>query len=265
MSAFISVAAMLLSNTVSGSVSLQPEGKWKLDAGATICVLQHEFSGNGEPWSLAFLPQPGFTRMELLLARHGPQNRRAGEKASLTIRPSGAMFQGDVQTSARPDGVVSYRISVDNSLLGALSQATDVEIAVDHSPAISLSLSGAAAALAALRTCEQDLVASWGVDPSRLRPFSPSLKASGFPTSADIPPVASGASGRVILLLEIGSTGKVANCKLIESSGNPVLDQRTCNIALSRMHIAPLLDADGKPIVSWTMFSFRWTAPPDPF
>jgi len=256
---------MLLSTMVGSGTSLQPEGKWKLDAGATNCVLQHEFSGNGEPWSLAFLPQPGATRIDLMLTRPGPQNRRAGDKASLTIRPSGTVFQGTVQTTVVPGVAMAYHIWIDRSLLAALPDTTDMEIAVDRSPAITLSLPAAAAAVAALRTCEQDLLVSWGVDPSRFRPFAPFLKDSEPPTTADFPPVAVGSSGRVVLLLEIGSTGRVSSCRLIQSSGNSVLDQKTCNIALSRMHYAPLLGADGKPIVSWTMFSFRWPAPPDPF
>jgi len=265
MAAHLSVAAILLSGMVSNSLSLEPEGKWKLDARETSCVLQHEFSGNGQTWSAALLPQPGSPRIELLLTQRAPQkNRRTGDKASLTIRPSGTVFQGDVQTTAMPDGAVAYHIWIDTSLLVALPETIDMEIAVDRSPAIVLPLPGMAAAAAALGTCEQDLLASWGVDPSRFRPAFPLSKVSGFPTSADYPPGASGASGRVALLLELSSTGKVTGCGLIESSGNAVLDRQTCNIALSRMHFAPLRDADGKPIGSWTTFRFRWTAPPDP-
>lgn len=261
MGAYLPLAAIFLSSMTGGGLSLQPEGKWNLDTREKSCVLQRAFSGDSQPWSVAILPHPGFLRMELLLTRHTRPNRRAGDKAKLTIRPSGAVFQGDVQTTASADAAVTYHVSVDPSLLAALSSATDMEIAVDRAPMISLPLPSMAAATTALEACEQDLLLSWGVDPARFRSVLPLDKLRGFPTSADYPAGASGASGRVVLLLELNTSGKVTSCALIESSGNAVLDQQTCNIALSRMLYPPLLDANGTPTTSWIMFGFRWVAP----
>lgn len=77
----------------------------------------------------------------------------------------------------------------------------------------------------------------------------------GF-TSRDYPRAAArlGAEGTVIARLAIGANGRVADCRVVESSGNADLDATTCRLILRRFRFEPARDAAGAPttdIVDW--------------
>ena len=74
----------------------------------------------------------------------------------------------------------------------------------------------------------------------------------GFVSYRDYPSVAfiKNQTGRVRTLLRIDATGTVANCEVIESSGVPLLDKRTCDIFSKRAKFSPALNVDGKPVPS---------------
>jgi hypothetical protein len=257
----------LLSAITDAGPPMQPAGTWSLDAGENNCVLQHKFSAGGQAWSVGILPHLGLARTELLLIHPAAAaGSEAGAKALVTLRPSGTMFDGEVRTFALPDGASMHRIAVDNAVLGALPAAAELDIAIKHRPPIALPLPGMAGAAAALKRCEEQLLQSWGVDPARFRPLVPPgqpgfIDMSPFMSADDYPKAADQASGRAIALLALGADGKVADCRLVESSGNAALDGRTCQIALSRLRYPPAHDATGKPVTSWTMLAIMWTAP----
>jgi len=53
--------------------------------------------------------------------------------------------------------------------------------------------------------------------------------------------------GTVRTKLWISREGRVSACRIIQSSGNKVLDDATCNIIKLRARFTPARDADGNP------------------
>jgi len=70
-----------------------------------------------------------------------------------------------------------------------------------------------------------------------------------------------GAHGKVVARLTIDTTGRVAGCNIVQSSGYPVLDQATCNILRRRARYGPGIDKRGRPVVSTVDESITWIAP----
>lgn len=70
--------------------------------------------------------------------------------------------------------------------------------------------------------------------------------------------------GRVVVKLWLDDTGKVASCTVDRSSGVPVLDQRTCEIALAKLVFTPAQDRRGRPIAAQVTLPVRWILPEGP-
>lgn len=66
---------------------------------------------------------------------------------------------------------------------------------------------------------------------------------------------------RVVIVLTIGSDGKVQGCKVWRASGVPEADAITCKLAAERFRFRPATDADGNPVASTYGWEQRWFAP----
>ncbi|MEO7689939.1 MAG: energy transducer TonB [Sphingomonas sp.] len=66
--------------------------------------------------------------------------------------------------------------------------------------------------------------------------------------------------GRVTVTLDIDERGVPTKCRIAESSGYPVLDAKTCELALKRGRFKPATDTTGKPVASsFTLPAVRWS------
>ena len=91
---------------------------------------------------------------------------------------------------------------------------------------------------------------------------TPARLISGSITSEDWPNAAlrEEAQGTVEVELRIGRSGRVRSCRLVRSSGNGALDNRTCSIIRERFEFAPAT-RNGRPIESRYRTSVRWVLP----
>ena len=73
-------------------------------------------------------------------------------------------------------------------------------------------------------------------------------------------------TGQTRALLTVSRKGRVTRCSVARSSGHPLLDERTCQIAVSRMRLSPALDAAGTPIDADVVLPVVWALedPPQP-
>ncbi|MDB5679456.1 TonB family protein [Sphingomonas bacterium] len=88
----------------------------------------------------------------------------------------------------------------------------------------------------------------------------PKGNPGGWFTDEDFPAAAkrANASGRVAVLLNIDTSGRVAGCRVTASSGNSDLDNTTCSLATRRGRFIVQKDSDGTPqAYSWPI-STRW-------
>lgn len=74
-----------------------------------------------------------------------------------------------------------------------------------------------------------------------------------------------GIQGTTGFRLEISPDGRVTNCIVTQSSGDPALDSATCSVLLSRAEYEPARDADGHPIAGTDYGRVTWRLPaPEP-
>ncbi len=116
----------------------------------------------------------------------------------------------------------------------------------------------------ALRTCLDDLVKSWKLDPdvqrSLLRGPEPKttpdkwLRPGDYPASA----LQSGKQAIVNFRLIIDAQGVPTECAIQSSYSGEKFDDITCRKIMERARFEPALDKDGKPVTSYHINSVRW-------
>jgi TonB family protein len=83
------------------------------------------------------------------------------------------------------------------------------------------------------------------------------IMASDYPVAA----LREERSGTVGFQLEIGSSGEVTGCNIVESSGHADLDQASCGNLMRRARFSPARDANGEPVASSYSNKVRWEIP----
>jgi periplasmic protein TonB len=98
--------------------------------------------------------------------------------------------------------------------------------------------------------------------PGLARPPQPHGTAASLFSVDDYPAQArgTGAHGRVVARLTVDTSGRVAGCSIIHSSGYGVLDEATCNILRRRARYGPPLDSHGQPEVGTVDEKIVWRA-----
>ena len=82
-------------------------------------------------------------------------------------------------------------------------------------------------------------------------------------TNDDYPPAAlrENREGVTKITWQINEQGKVENCRVIESSGSPDLDETACRLITRRGRYSPALDQGGRPMRSTQSRNVRWVVP----
>ena len=83
------------------------------------------------------------------------------------------------------------------------------------------------------------------------------VTASDYPKSA----IRQGVEGAVAFRLDVDAKGRVTACQVTEPSGQPTLDQPTCDLMMQRSHFTPAADDSGKPVASTFSSRVRWKLP----
>lgn len=118
--------------------------------------------------------------------------------------------------------------------------------------------------MAALRTCMDNLVAGWGVDPEVQRTLrsapvpldSPGewLRSSDYPGAM----LARGQSAVVRFRLVVDASGAVTGCAIPSSTKGDEFGKVTCNVLTKRARFTPAVDANGRPVASYYVNSVTW-------
>lgn len=64
--------------------------------------------------------------------------------------------------------------------------------------------------------------------------------------------------GNVRVAFDVAETGRVQNCRVIQSSGHPLLDAKSCRILEERGAFAPKRDKGGRPKGNSARFVLEW-------
>jgi TonB family protein len=120
------------------------------------------------------------------------------------------------------------------------------------------------------------LLAAQALQPSTMTPASPAAPPvpavraradlSGIIGLSDYPGAVqrAGLEGSVRFELEVGPNGRVRGCRVLNSSGVPMLDEITCELMTERPRFTPARNAAGEAVPDRVRASVTWQLPDAP-
>jgi len=92
--------------------------------------------------------------------------------------------------------------------------------------------------------------------------FTPARRISRIPDREYRVLAASGMqSGSVGVTIKVNTDGRVSNCRVARSSGNPYADGLMCQLTLRYIRFEPARDANGRPVAQDVTFFPNWWRP----
>ena len=66
-------------------------------------------------------------------------------------------------------------------------------------------------------------------------------------------------SGRALVSITVGTNGLPTNCRVVRSSGDPVVDAGLCPLITRRLRFRPAMDAQRRPVTYGLEYTARWS------
>lgn len=262
--------AAVLAGQVGGADAppLKAVRSWNMEYGDSMCVAARAYGDPVAPITIAFKPTPfGDMLQGVVLGPKKQLGRQARVKIDLMV--SGREL-GEQQNGMRvhfPDedrAAITFYFSREEfeSLVGAPT----FTVRASGSPTISVALSMGKPVLAALRTCETDLLQHFGYDPAKIAMIAKQAEGASpaqWITNDDYPPSVLNEHKQGVSFIgwTISPVGRISDCRILRSSGTPALDKAACDAIQKRGRYRPALDAAGKPVESYSTRQIRWQLP----
>lgn len=255
--------AAAISGIGADDAPLPASGKWVVDYQEQACLLSRRFGQGTPPVFLGFEPSMAHAEGRLVLILPDPekQGKRNG-KAQIRLQPSGHVLRADFSSSPVSGGRRGIVLWVSDPDVASLIEARAVTIALGKEPPVSLQTGGMAGAVRAIRTCQDDLLRTWGADPAGqidnqdMPPVTSWFSGDAYPAEA----LSQNLEGRTIALVTVGDDGKPIDCRTVMSSGTEALDRGTCLVALRRGRF-PKAVRDPRLSARWMLLPVRWVIP----
>lgn len=247
---------------------LKPVRAWNMEYADSMCVAARAYGDPAAPITIAFKPTPfGDVLQGVVLGTKKQLGRPARVKIDLLVAGRELDEQQNGTRVHFPNedrAAITFYFSREQfeSLVGVPS----FTVRASGSPPISVALAMGKPVLAALRTCETDLLQHFGYDPAKIAAIAKQAEgasAGQWITNDDYPVSALNANRQGVSFIgwTISPAGRISDCRVLRSSGTPELDEAACNAIQRRGRYRPALDAAGNPVESYSTRNVRWQLP----
>lgn len=252
---------------------------WKVDYTGTACHLQRGFGSAAEPmlvqfeqlapgdnfnFTVAGSAFSGVSELTHATLSTGPDRKsistrftlgdmNAGGQKLTTLFFMGTTLNGHAEDGKQPEKVTPEREAQVNSLFVSWGGK---EVQIGTGPL--------AKAFAAMGSCTEGLVKSWGLDPAQQKTLSRWPRPLSEPSSW-LPPGSypsdladEGRQALVDVRLLIDPAGAISDCQVVNGYSEPRFAKVTCDRIRERAKFEPALDSAGQPVASYAVRRVRW-------
>lgn len=249
----IAPALLLLTAATQQIPSGQYDWRWSREG--VGCSLQQVYSIDGKVVSVSRTPANDQTSIAIGSAEpiFAPPKDYPGGK--VTFFPGG-QADAEIYVATQSKRREVFALSHDPNFLGKLGKASEFEFVQEKLGKIRVPLRSAAAAVQALRDCEDSRMREWGIDPVAWRALQSRpvptknwtewLRTDDYPVGA----ILAGNEGFVISRLDVGPDGVARTC--VPLNRNRAKQQRSpiCDKLKKRARFKPALDSNGNPVAA---------------
>jgi TonB family protein len=244
---------------------LTPSSKWTVEYADSLCLLSRDFGSGDAQVKIGIRPTKLGSFTQLVVVRPENVGKAGRGDAQVVLMPAGIPAKATYTTSAPVKGIGRVTvIGIKSVELANLDSSTEIAITLGKAGTIRVVPNGIGKAMAALRTCEDDLLTSWGVDPKKQasllkRPDAIGSTGDFWPTDS-YPGEARQAEeqGAVLVGYTVLTNGRVANCRVLASSKSASLDKATCTTVVKFGRYRPAIGPDGKPTEAFETNRVTW-------
>jgi TonB family protein len=262
--------ALLTAASAQTPPPLQPNGSWTVAYEESMCLASRRFGPGGEVM-LHLRPSPlNDDNAEITFILTGSKNRAVvfEGKGVVTLQPGDQRIESTYKAWRSPSaGGRAIIVYADQDVMGRTNDGGSLSFTAPKETAISLSMRQIEKLKPVIEDCKKTVARHWGVDTAALEriaePARPEVEPVRWVNTNDYPDDAlrKGQSGVTTLLWTIGTDGRVADCKIIASSGVPSLDRASCSAITKRARYVPARDKSGQPVVSYGTRRIMWIVP----
>lgn len=261
------VAIVLLLTAARQAVAGEQQGVvWKWDSDPAVCTLRQQL---GDARSFVEVSRtPGNDQTGIAFIERGSATTwKPFVGATITLEPGGSttgegsITKGDLPRSRKVGVSVT-----EQGFLEEFSRATSLMVSHAAFGSLRASLRHPAAAVQALRDCEDRKMRGWGIDPSawralRARPIPLSQPYVWF-TTGDYPTLAAlyGVGGLVITRLDIAADGTVSDCTIVNRQVLGDFANAACRVLKRNGRFRPAVAANGQATTSHYIARVRFEA-----
>lgn len=271
----VTISAALLAGTAGpGAAAPRPApltatavGPWQVDYGDTQCLAVRKFTAGTLNFLVALAPEPGSSGLDLLIRLdRAPAGLGTGFRHSSASVDTHA-FDPWVNIRQAPDGGTFLFTSL--ATFGEKDPfvlATARELLVQSGPlSLRIPLDAMAKVAPPLEDCKAGLLERWGfsrADQARMATWPDGAIENAF-RSDDYPSqsIANLSQGSVLVSFRVGTDGRGSDCAVRMSSGDKMLDDKTCEVINRRLRMTPARDAAGVPMTTVSTARIRWVIP----
>ena len=261
------------------STPLVPNSPWNVEYSQDSCVLARAFGAQEAPVYLRLEQfEPG-THFEVSLVGSPLRSRAPAGDLEVTLGGQAgnepilvsALFGKAKDDTPALNFLLDLRATSDGSQtdLGELTPAefsmlSELRIALkDDGRHVVLKPNGLNEALGAMKTCMNELLTHWGIDPAKQRSLTQRaepidagkwIKPEDYPREG----LQAGRSANVHFRLTVDPTGRVSDCTIQGATEGRSFARRTCDVIRRRARFQPALDAERKPVTSYYVNTIRW-------
>lgn len=255
-------AVMLASGAVETPPVLAPSGQWQLEYEDNSCILSRKFGTGTDEVTFGFRMLPEMLSTDGLLLERGRKGARDG-RMRIAVSPGDSDITSRFRSVVAKDGQQVSLFYVDADDIAAIAESEALTLTLG-SRQLAIAPRGIKTAIAASKTCLDDLLVSWKIDPAInarvVEKAKPASKPQNWVGDDDYPPAAlnDGRVGTVTFRLDIGADGKPAACAVLVSSRHTALDEATCALMMKRARFIPARTAEGEAVPYFFISRFNW-------
>ena len=244
---------------------LKGAGPWTVEFAETLCGLGKAYESPAGTVMLAVKAPLVGRDYGIFVVRPGGAATVATWREAFIVKPGGARvgpFPLQAFTSASKKRVARFAINAEEYTLAEDGSTLTLDLGSEGM--FSFAVPNLPKALETLEGCTKGLRKELGIDQQVIdrvvvnaKMIGLTFKVSDYPSDA----VRQGLQGTVGVLAFVGADGRVTGCKVIETSGSPSLDGRTCAVLERRARYKPARDANGTKLLAPIYTRTRWVLP----
>ncbi|MEI4509083.1 energy transducer TonB [Sphingopyxis sp. CCNWLW253] len=249
----IAAALVPAANADPGREILTPSSPWNIDYAESECRLARTFGTGAEALTLRISRGANLKAVEYTVASKSLKIRDWNYNVLLRLGPGGTSYKLPILWYRLPTGETALQIFGETGLKpDEIASTRMLALEVDGAEPLQLAVGNLEQPFAALESCYDDLLTTWGIDPAGIRdlkkPAEPvdirSWRVFENGWARDVPKDRKWMTVR----LDIDGSGKATACKALVSSGSAELDTKVCALAAKNARLVPAVAASGEKV-----------------